>query len=138
MRTADGLESETLTANDETFEIIGTGKWVVDETDPSGNRSSVTASLTSTDVKATMTRLDYEPGIVGDDLSMLLDVSWSGGPSEKMLESIDGQVKVRIGTGQLEEVKPGAGRVFGLMSIAALPRRLSLDFRDVFGIRVWL
>jgi uncharacterized protein YhdP len=80
-----------------------------------------------------MTRLDYEPGIVGDDLSMLLDVSWSGGPSEKMLESIDGQVKVRIGTGQLEEVKPGAGRVFGLMSIAALPRRLSLDFRDVFG-----
>ena len=133
LRTADGLESETLTANDETFEIIGTGKWVVDETDPAGHRSSITASLTSTDVKATMTRLDYEPGIVGDDLSMLLDVSWSGGPSEKMLESLDGQVKVRIGTGQLEEVKPGAGRVFGLMSIAALPRRLSLDFRDVFG-----
>jgi len=133
LRTADGLESETLTANDETFEIIGTGEWVVDETDPAGHRSSITASLTSTDVKATMTRLDYEPGIVGDDLSMLLDVSWSGGPSEKMLESIDGQVKVRIGTGQLEEVKPGAGRVFGLMSIAALPRRLSLDFRDVFG-----
>lgn len=133
LRTADGLESEMLTANDETFEIIGTGKWVVDETDPAGHRSSFTASLTSTDVKATMTRLDYEPGIVGDDLSMLLDVSWSGGPTEKMLESIDGEVKVRIGKGQLEEVKPGAGRVFGLMSIAALPRRLSLDFRDVFG-----
>ncbi|MEJ2127735.1 MAG: YhdP family protein [Woeseiaceae bacterium] len=133
LRTSDGLESETIIATDKTFEIIGTGKWVLDESDPAGTRSSITASLTSTDVKATMIRLDYEPGIVGDDLSMLLDLSWSGGPSDKMLESIDGEVKVRIGTGQLEEVKPGAGRVFGLMSIAALPRRLALDFRDVFS-----
>jgi uncharacterized protein (TIGR02099 family) len=132
-RTADGLESDTITATDETFEIIGNGRWILDESDPSGTRSVITASLTSTDVKATMTRLNYAPGIVGNDLSMLLNLSWSGGPSDKMLETIDGEVKVRIGTGQLEEVKPGAGRVFGLMSIAALPRRLSLDFRDVFG-----
>jgi uncharacterized protein YhdP len=64
---------------------------------------------------------------------MLLDLSWSGGPREDMLAWLDGEVKLRIGTGQLEEVKPGAGRVFGLLSIAALPRRLSLDFRDVFS-----
>jgi len=133
LRTADGLESETITATDETFEIIGSGKWVFDESEPAGSRSSIIASLTSDDVKATMKRLDYAPGIVSDDLSMLLELGWSGGPNDKMLESIDGEVKLRIGTGQLEEVKPGAGRVFGLMSIAALPRRLSLDFRDVFG-----
>ncbi len=106
---------------------------MLDETDPAGTRSSITAALTSTDVKATMQRLDYEPGIVGDELSMLFDLSWSGGPSDEMLATLDGEVKVRIGTGQLEEVKAGAGRVFGLMSFAALPRRLSLDFRDVFG-----
>jgi len=132
-RTADGLESDTITATDETFEVIGSGQWIFDESEPSGSRSSIMASLKSTDVKATMQRLDYEPGIVSDDLSMLLELDWSGGPNDKMLESIDGEVKVRIGTGQLEEVKPGAGRVFGLMSIAALPRRLALDFRDVFG-----
>ncbi len=80
-----------------------------------------------------MRRLDYDPGIIGDDLSMLLALSWSGGPNEDLLETLDGNVKVRIGEGQLSELKPGAGRVFGLMSIAALPRRLALDFRDVFG-----
>ncbi len=133
LRTADGLESELIVATDDTFEIEGAGRWILDESDPSGTRSSIEVSLISTDVKATMTRLDYAPGIVGDDLTMALDLSWSGGPSEKMLETLDGEVKVRIGTGQLEEVKPGAGRVFGLMSIAALPRRLALDFRDVFG-----
>ena len=133
LRTADGLVSERLVATDETFEIVGNGKWVLDETDPAGTRSSISAALTSTDVKATMQRLDYAPGIVGDELSMLFDLSWSGGPSDEMMATLDGEVKVRIGTGQLEEVKAGAGRVFGLMSIAALPRRLSLDFRDVFG-----
>lgn len=133
VRTADGLESQKLVTKDETFEIIGNGKWVLDETDPSGHRSFLTVSLTSTDVQQTMRRLDYDPGIVGDDLAMLLDLSWSGGPSDDMLESLDGEVQVRIGAGKLAEVKPGAGRVFGLMSIAALPRRLALDFRDVFG-----
>ena len=132
-RTADGLESDTIIARDETFEIIGNASWTLDESDPAGTRSAITASLTSTDVEATMKRLDYAPGIVGDDLSMLLDLSWSGGPSDKLLQTVDGQVKVRIGAGRLEEVKPGAGRVFGLLSVAALPRRLALDFRDVFG-----
>ena len=133
VRTADGLESQSLIARDATFEIVGSGRWVLDESDAEGHRSFITASLTSTDVAQTMQRLDYDPGIVGDDLSMLLDLSWSGGPRDDMLESLDGEVKVRIGKGKLAEVKPGAGRVFGLLSIAALPRRLSLDFRDVFG-----
>jgi uncharacterized protein (TIGR02099 family) len=131
--TADGLVGEGIVATDDTFEIVGNASWVIDEADPVGNRSFVTATLTSTDVETTMRRLDYEPGIVSDELSMLLDLSWSGGPSARLLESLDGNVRVRIGSGQLSEVKPGAGRVFGLMSIAALPRRLALDFRDVFG-----
>jgi uncharacterized protein YhdP len=133
VRTADGLESEDLIAKDETFEIVGNGKWVIDESDPKGHRSFLTANLTSENVEQTMQRLDYDPGIESDDLAMLLDLSWSGGPSDDLMESLDGEVQVRIGQGQLADVKPGAGRVFGLMSIAALPRRLSLDFRDVFG-----
>lgn len=131
--TVDGLVAEGMTARDETFEIDGDGSWVIDESDPVGRRSSVTAKLTSTDVEKTMRRLDYDPGIRADELSMSLDLSWSGGPSEHLLETLDGNVDVRIGAGQLAEVRPGAGRVFGLMSIAALPRRLALDFRDVFG-----
>ena len=131
--TADGLVGEGIVASDDTFEIVGNASWVIDEADPVGQRSSVTATLTSNDVETTMRRLDYDPGIVSDELSMLLDISWSGGPSERLMESLDGNVKLRIGDGQLSEVKPGAGRVFGLMSIAALPRRLALDFRDVFG-----
>ena len=90
------------------------------------------ATLTSTDVSTTMQRLDYAPGIVSDEMTLLFDVSWSGGPRTDVFESLDGDVQVRFGAGQLDEIEPGAGRLFGLMSIVALPRRLSLDFTDVF------
>jgi uncharacterized protein YhdP len=44
---------------------------------------------------------------------------------------MDGTVHLDLGRGQLRSVKPGAGRILGLTSLIELPRRLSLDFRDV-------
>lgn len=132
-KTREGLETTDLLTRDESFEIAGTGRWVVDESDPSGSRSYLTATMKSSDVEATMRRLDYQPGIDSDDFSLQIDVNWSGGPSDDFRESLNGDVVVRVGTGQLSEVEPGAGRMFGLMSVVALPRRLSLDFRDVFN-----
>ena len=132
-RIEDGLEARTINTKDKSFEIVGTGRWVADASDPLGSRTFATATLTSTDVMQTMTRLDFTPGIAGDQMNAVVDLSWSGGPRADFLGVLDGEVQVRFGNGQLEEVEPGAGRMFGLMSIVALPRRLSLDFRDVFN-----
>ena len=45
-----------------------------------------------------------------------------------------GSVGFKLKKGKLNEIEPGAsGRVFGLMSIAAVPRRLALDFNELFG-----
>jgi uncharacterized protein (TIGR02099 family) len=132
-RTPAGLVATDLKATDETFEITGEASWIADATDPSGYRSAISASLVSTNIEATMQRLNYEPGIEGDDLNIYFGLSWSGSPREEFMDSLNGEVKVALGVGQLVEVDPGAGRVFGLMSIGALPRRLSLDFSDVFN-----
>jgi uncharacterized protein (TIGR02099 family) len=132
-RTENGLTAAVISSKDATYEISGSGRWVADEADPLGSHSFVSAVLTSTDVKETMARLNYQPGIVSKELSIIFDLDWSGSPRADIFDVLDGEVQVRFGNGQLEEVKPGAGRVFGLMSITALPRRLSLDFRDVFN-----
>ena len=131
-KTDEGLVADSFVARDATFDVVGNARWVTDATDPTGYRSHLMATLTSKDVKTTMQRLDYAPGIVSDDLTLLFDVTWSGGPRADVFESLDGDVQVRFGAGQLDEIEPGAGRLFGLMSIVALPRRLSLDFTDVF------
>ena len=35
--------------------------------------------------------------------------------------------------GQILKVQPGVGRLLGLLSLQSLPRRLTLDFRDLFS-----
>jgi len=64
-------------------------------------------------------------------LPIASSVTWSGGPSEDALARIDGHVRFELERGQLRDVKPGAGRMLGLLSVVELPRRLTLDFRDV-------
>lgn len=130
-KTARGLEAGKLTARDATFSIEGSAGWVIDEQDADGQYSFVNARLVSNDVERTMQRLNYEPGIVGQDMEIQLDLRWPGGPRADFLERLNGDVRVRFGPGQLNDVEPGPGRVFGLMSIVALPRRLALDFSDV-------
>jgi uncharacterized protein (TIGR02099 family) len=131
-KTAAGLEAGNIETSSETFAIHGSAGWIADQSDETGQRSYVNARLTSSNVEETLRALDYDVGIQAESLDAQFDVSWSSGPREDFLASLDGTVGVRFGKGQLDEVEPGAGRVFGLMSIVALPRRLSLDFRDVF------
>jgi uncharacterized protein (TIGR02099 family) len=131
IRTPDGLVAEQILTEDDSFRIDGAAGWVVDTSEPSGQRTWVRATLRSNDIAATMQRLDSRPGIDGDDMEITFDVSWGGGPREDFVSDLDGNVTVRLGTGRLDEVEPGAGRMFGLMSVVALPRRLALDFRDV-------
>jgi len=132
-RTESGLETARITTKEDSFQVSGTGGWVVGPEDDTGQRSYLTAKLISTDVEKTSLRLNYQPGIVSKDLEVDFDVNWPGGPRKDLLADLNGNIRIRLGAGQLDDVEPGAGRVFGLMSIVALPRRLSLDFRDVFS-----
>jgi uncharacterized protein YhdP len=132
MRTEAGLEASDIKTESASFAISGSAGWIVDQSNSTGQRSYVSARLTSSNVRDTMQQLGYQPGIESEQMNVDFDVSWSGGPRQDFLETLDGTVGVRLGSGQLNEVDPGAGRVFGLMSIVALPRRLSLDFSDVF------
>jgi len=40
---------------------------------------------------------------------------------------------MEIEKGRFTDINPSAGRLFGLLSLQTLPRRLSLDFSDLFG-----
>ena len=132
-RNEGGLVSEKLEAIDETFRIEGQGSWVADPAEPLGSRTSVSATLNSSNVETTLRRLDFARGITGRSMGVDFNLEWGGGPRADFLSMLDGDVRIQLDNGQLEEVEPGAGRMLGLISFVALPRRLSLDFRDVFS-----
>ena len=50
-----------------------------------------------------------------------------------VVHSLGGSIHLKLQDGQIKEIQPGAGRLFGLLSINALPRRALLNFSDVFG-----
>ena len=58
-------------------------------------------------------------------------VAWSGSPFGFEFAKLTGAMSVNIEDGNIVEVNPGAGRLFGLLSLSALPRRLFLDFADM-------
>ena len=95
-RTGSGLVAESISSTDASFSIQGSGRWVADETDPFGSHSFVSAVLSSTDVKATMSRLNYQPGIVSDELRIVFDLDWSGSPRADIFAVLDGDVDVRF------------------------------------------
>jgi uncharacterized protein YhdP len=132
-RTEAGLESTSITTSDDSFELSGSGRWIVENANGADQRSYLSGKLLSSNIEQTTERLNYQPGMVGEDMEIDIDVTWPGGAREDLLEVLEGNIGIRLGAGQLDDVEPGAGRVFGLMSIVALPRRLSLDFRDVFS-----
>lgn len=83
------------------------------------------------DLGATLEELGYAAGMDGGEGVVRATAHWSGPPSWFSLERVDGTVRLLVKHGQLLRVDPGGGRVFGLLSLQALPRRLALDFRDI-------
>lgn len=59
-------------------------------------------------------------------------LSWLGSPLALDYGSMKGKVNVAIDSGQFLKAEPGAARLLSVLSLQSLPRRLALDFRDVF------
>jgi uncharacterized protein YhdP len=60
-------------------------------------------------------------------------VSWLGSPITLDYPSMGGSFNVNVETGQFLKADPGIAKLLGVLSLQSLPRRLALDFRDVFS-----
>lgn len=130
-----GLSMNSFATDAGSYAIKGSGRWTT-RGDEQSTRIALT--LTTTDIAASLEGLGSMQGMVdGSAAQLTADVSWNGGPTADWTASVAGEVSLSMDDGSVYAIEPGAGRVVGLMSIAALPRRLALDFRDVFqkGLR---
>ena len=126
----EGLAIRRLEAEADVFALHGRGTWL-----ERGGRQTTRfeGTIESDDVGAALARLGYARGFEARHLRADVDGQWTGPPWRPALERLDGRLHLVIRKGRLLEVDPGAGRLFGLLSLTALPRRLSLDFSDLFG-----
>jgi uncharacterized protein (TIGR02099 family) len=124
-----GLRLVSFESSTSTFTAQGSGGWLVGADGATTTRMAM--NLSSTDLADTLERLGFDPSIEAELADVTASVFWPGPPSGDWLQHVNGDVALRVGTGSLVDVEPGAGRMVGLLSVTALPRRLALDFRDV-------
>src|SRR5690606_746524 len=96
-------------------------------------RTRLQARADSRDFGELMAGFGFGRSIDGGEGRLEFDAQWPGSPGDFALGALDGELSLAIEDGRLIEVEPGAGRVLGLLSVAQLPRRLMLDFRDFFS-----
>jgi uncharacterized protein (TIGR02099 family) len=113
--------------------FTATGQWSVAAGGvPAVRRSVMDFKLQMSDGGALLDRLGMPKAIRGGKGQLAGQVAWAGSPFALDVASLVGQINVAIDAGQFLKVDPGAARLLGVLSLQALPRRLSLDFRDLF------
>ena len=60
-------------------------------------------------------------------------VTWMGSPITLDYPSMGGSFNINVENGQFLKADPGIAKLLGVLSLQSLPRRLLLDFRDVFS-----
>lgn len=116
---------DTLNITAPSFSAGGSGQW--DE----GGNTRVDLTLSSADFGRMMRDLGFASVISGGETTAKGQLYWPGSPAAFGLGQLGGQVYLKIDEGKIEEVKAGAGKLLGLLSLQALPRRLFLDFSDL-------
>lgn len=126
---AGGLQVDRLDLQSRQQHIAATGSWL-----GSGRNAQtrVQARLDTQDFGALIDGLGMKGQLADGKGSMLLDLRWPGAPMDAKGAALAGSMNIDIRDGQLVKVQPGVGRVLGLLSLAQLPRRLTLDFHDFF------
>ncbi len=59
-------------------------------------------------------------------------IAWVGAPWALDYPSLSGGFNVNVESGQFLKADPGIAKLLGVLSLQSLPRRLALDFKDVF------
>jgi uncharacterized protein (TIGR02099 family) len=127
----DGIVVDPLTTRAPDFSLAGNAAWVVEGNDVDRQHTELKLALRSTSLRPTLEALGYDPVLEGGGAAVDADLVWPGGPRADFLEVAAGRITVELTRGRFLAVEPGSGRILGLLSVAALPRRLGFDFSDV-------
>lgn len=126
----NGININNLNITKPGLTINATGEWTrIDDID----RSDFHATLKTDTIETMLETFSFDSANIKDGQTHIeMNAYWMDTPMNFAMEEIDGELDIKIDKGQFLDINPSAGRLFGLLSIQTLPRRLLLDFSDVF------
>jgi uncharacterized protein YhdP len=127
-RDGDNWRIESASMVNPEASLTGNGIWYA-----SPSRTSATFDLQAGDTGGFLARVGYPDLVKGAKTRMRGTLAWQGDPATLDLPTLTGELQMQANDGQFLEIEPGVGKLISLMSLQALPKRITLDFRDVFS-----
>jgi uncharacterized protein YhdP len=99
----------------------------------SGALTAMTVRLEASSLNGLLGQFGYGDYVTRGTGHLEGKLAWPGHPHDFSTAILSGQLEIRGHRGQFAKLEPGAGKLLGLLSLQSLPRRVTLDFRDVFS-----
>jgi len=126
----DGYWNARFDVKSDDATLDGSGRW---RPSPSAPDTRIEFKLATKSIERLLARLGYPDAVKRGSASLEGVLSWKGMPVAIDYPSLVGNLKFEAAGGQFNKLEPGVGRLLGVLSLQSLPRRLTLDFRDVFS-----
>ena len=127
-----GMVVNSIKINDPHLQVNGKGSWLrrswrLDE------ETTFSFELSSSNLGDTLQELGYSRYVDRSKMQATLHWHWPGAPYKFNWESLSGTSSVELEEGIITDIDPGTGgRFLGLFNLLHLPKRLGLDFADVY------
>jgi uncharacterized protein (TIGR02099 family) len=95
--------------------------------------TQVNVRLDVADIGKMLARMGHPEGVRRGTAKIEGSLTWAGSPQQIDYASLSGNFVLDAAKGQFIKLEPGIGKLLGILSLQSLPRRISLDFRDIFS-----
>ena len=105
------------------------GNWLHNDHE---STTTLVGNLSVEDVETELKAAGYESIIKDSGAKFDVNLNWQGGLHDFTLKHLNGTVEGQLDDGYLADVSDSA-RIFSVLSLQSLVRKLTLDFRDIFS-----
>ena len=135
--SVSGVNIDTFGFAYQSGQLIGDGYWRL--RDPQGvnptladqHVSRLNLTLQGDNFGDLLTDVGFEGTLAEGEGVLSGSLQWSGPGYKPALADLVGEVDVDMQRGRVLKIEPGAARIAGLFALQSIPRRLSLDFKDL-------
>lgn len=131
-----GLSIESLTVRSRHLNFQSSGRWDVTR---QGHLTNLQGVAASSDVSKLLEGFGYDvSNFIASKGQLDFNLKWDNAPYDLSLATMDGHVHMNLAKGRIVEIgdtggaKMDLGKMLSLFSLQTIPRRLSLDFSDLF------
>lgn len=133
---SQGLQIQKLSVTTDYSDLSANGEWLSQK---NKYQTDLQGKLTTKNVSKLLDHWGLgSANLIAGEGNIKFDLIWSDAPYKPALASMSGDIALQLGKGRVinlgnsTDAKMGFGRMLNILSLQTLPRRLSLDFTDLF------